>query len=96
MMRLFPILTLSALLLAGCASSGGGPALADDANSLSAAEPVERYERLGPDVRGTRFRHSSLSAFPVTIYTREDIRGTSETDALQSLRYLDPRFFPAP
>lgn len=97
-MRLLSLLTLSALFLGGCATSGGVPESAgEDVNIPASEQTVEYREVTGSRIRHrveeSRFEHGPLTAYPVTVYGRDDIERTSETDALDSLRFLDPRFF---
>lgn len=98
-MRLLSLFVLSALFVGGCATSGGVPDPASDNNvTRSESEQAVEYRQ----VTGSRIRHpvqdSSIdrippTTYPITVYGRDDIEGTSETDALDSLRFLDPRFF---
>lgn len=97
-MRGYLLLVLSALFVGGCASSGGVPDSASEDVTRPASEQAVEYRqvtgsRIRHPVRDSSFDRNPPTAYPITVYGRDDIEGTSETDALDSLRFLDPRFF---
>lgn len=97
-MRVLSLFALSALFLGGCATSGGVPETASEDLNRPVPEQTGEYRqvtgsRIRHPVEESRFDQSALATYPVTVYGRDDIERTSETDALDSLRFLDPRFF---
>lgn len=97
-MRLLSLFALPALLLGGCATSGGVPESASEDVTLPVSEQTVEYRqvtgsRIRHPVRDSSFDRHPPTTYPITVYGRDDIEGTSETDALDSLRFLDPRFF---
>lgn len=93
-MKTFLFAMLTTLLAAGCASSPDRTGSADLADSETLSGPAqERYVTGSRIPRDAGSGAAPATSWPVTVYGREDLERTSETDAISALRYLDPRFF---